>query len=128
MDEPGVIFLKERTTSCRQNSFNENFPKPSSGKSVRSKVSTGGESVESQSQKVWNPEAEVCLKTYYVCSLFVSTLVLFTMIVSFVSSGWETVFYQETTLLTLAQQSETFQVRKKDSVCDVSRKVTSFYS
>ena len=116
MEEPGVVFLKERTTSFRQNSFTENIPRPSSDKSVKSKASTSADSVESQSQKVWNPESEVCLKTYYACSLFVSTLVIFAMIVSFVSAGWETVFYQETTLLTLAQQSEAFEVRKWENV------------
>ena len=117
MEEPGVVFLKERTTSFRQNSFTENIPRPSSDKSAKSKASTSADSVESQSQKVWNPESEVRLKTYYACSLFVSTLVIFAMIVSFVSAGWETVFYQETTLLTLAQQSEAFEVCKWENVC-----------
>ena len=110
MEEPGVIFLKDRPSSARKIPTNGSFQRSSSAKSVRSKASSSGSSEESQSQKVWNPEAEVCLKTYYACSLFASVIVLFAMIVSLVSPGWETVCYDKDYLLFLAAQSGDFEV------------------
>ena len=110
MEEPGVIFLKDRPSSARKIPTNGSFKRPSSAKSVRSKASSSGSSEDSQSQKVWNPDAEVCLKTYYACSLFTSLIVLFTMIVSFVSPGWETVCYDRDYLLFLAAQYGEFEV------------------
>ncbi len=129
--EAAGMQLKERPTSLPKSPSNGNLQRLASGDNSNSKVDTGSSSTttttitdESTSPKTWRLHSDVCLKTYYVCSLSLSTAVIFAMIVSFVTPGWESVRYDTDKLLRSAVLYQEFKVSWSAVLCSKTRNLS----